>query len=193
MSPRNLVTGGAGFVGSHPVDSLMQTGREVICVQAAESGGQRTPVNTRNAATAVKCIRTKPQDSAFPAGHPGSTRARSPSQPVRVEYHRPPACCVIERFPVSKSTQKASKPEPVEEQRTTEQHHKPLEQANMWNATCRTSRIQPSPIRFEKYALIVKNDLAKEVAIKVTMKYSAQQMWTHQYGPSERHHCTQSN
>ena len=30
--PRNLITGGAGFVGSHLVDRLMQAGEEVICL-----------------------------------------------------------------------------------------------------------------------------------------------------------------
>ena len=29
---RNLITGGAGFVGSHLVDRLMQAGEEVICL-----------------------------------------------------------------------------------------------------------------------------------------------------------------
>ena len=30
--PRNLITGGAGFVGSHLVDRLMESGEEVICL-----------------------------------------------------------------------------------------------------------------------------------------------------------------
>ena len=32
MTRRNLITGGAGFVGSHLVDRLMQAGEEVICL-----------------------------------------------------------------------------------------------------------------------------------------------------------------
>ena len=29
---RNLITGGAGFLGSHLADRLMQSGQEVICL-----------------------------------------------------------------------------------------------------------------------------------------------------------------
>ena len=32
MTTRNLVTGGAAFVGSHLVDRLMEAGEEVICL-----------------------------------------------------------------------------------------------------------------------------------------------------------------
>ena len=33
MTRRNLITGGAGFVGSHLVDRLMEAGEEVICLE----------------------------------------------------------------------------------------------------------------------------------------------------------------
>ena len=35
---RNLVTGGAGFLGSHLIDKLMQAGEEVICLDNYFSG-----------------------------------------------------------------------------------------------------------------------------------------------------------
>ena len=35
---RNLVTGGAGFLGSHLVDRLMQAGEEVICLDNTFTG-----------------------------------------------------------------------------------------------------------------------------------------------------------
>ena len=38
---RNLVTGGAGFLGSHLVDSLMQSGEEVICLDNYFTGRKK--------------------------------------------------------------------------------------------------------------------------------------------------------
>ena len=35
---RNLVTGGAGFLGSHLVDRLMQAGEEVLCLDNTYTG-----------------------------------------------------------------------------------------------------------------------------------------------------------
>ena len=35
---RNLVTGGAGFVGSHLIDKLMEDGHEVICLDNLLTG-----------------------------------------------------------------------------------------------------------------------------------------------------------
>ena len=38
---RNLVTGGAGFVGSHLIDSLMKAGEQVICLDNFVTGSKR--------------------------------------------------------------------------------------------------------------------------------------------------------
>ena len=37
---KNLVTGGAGFVGSHLVDRLMKSGEKVICLDNFFSGSK---------------------------------------------------------------------------------------------------------------------------------------------------------
>ena len=37
---RNLITGGAGFVGSHLVDRLMEAGDEVICLDNYFTGNK---------------------------------------------------------------------------------------------------------------------------------------------------------
>lgn len=39
--PRNLITGGAGFLGSHLVDRLMQAGEEVICLDNYFTGRKK--------------------------------------------------------------------------------------------------------------------------------------------------------
>ena len=38
---RNLVTGGAGFLGSHLIDRLMEAGEEVICLDNTFTGKKR--------------------------------------------------------------------------------------------------------------------------------------------------------
>ena len=38
---RNLVTGGAGFLGSHLIDKLMSKGEEVICIDNFISGDKK--------------------------------------------------------------------------------------------------------------------------------------------------------
>jgi UDP-glucuronate decarboxylase len=38
MARRNLVTGGAGFIGSHLIDRLMNAGEEVICLDNYYTG-----------------------------------------------------------------------------------------------------------------------------------------------------------
>ena len=42
---RNLITGGAGFLGSHLTDRLMQAGEEVICLDNYFTGRKE---NIRN-------------------------------------------------------------------------------------------------------------------------------------------------
>ncbi len=37
----NLVTGGAGFLGSHLIDRLMETGQKVICIDNLSTGNKR--------------------------------------------------------------------------------------------------------------------------------------------------------
>ena len=39
--PRHLVTGGAGFLGSHLIDKLMKKGQEVICIDNYSTGNKR--------------------------------------------------------------------------------------------------------------------------------------------------------
>ena len=38
---RNLVTGGAGFLGSHLIDKLLEAGEDVICIDNFFSGNKR--------------------------------------------------------------------------------------------------------------------------------------------------------
>ena len=38
MSPRSLVTGGAGFLGSHLCERLLQAGHEVLCIDNLITG-----------------------------------------------------------------------------------------------------------------------------------------------------------
>ena len=42
---RNLVTGGAGFIGSHLIDKLMESGEEVICLDNMFTGSKKNILN----------------------------------------------------------------------------------------------------------------------------------------------------
>ena len=44
-SLRNLITGGAGFVGSHLVDRLMKSGEKVICLDNFFTGSKENIEN----------------------------------------------------------------------------------------------------------------------------------------------------
>ena len=45
---RNLVTGGAGFLGSHLIDKLLEAGEDVICIDNFFSGNKRNLKNWSN-------------------------------------------------------------------------------------------------------------------------------------------------
>ena len=45
MSRKNLITGGAGFIGSHLVDHLMRKGEEVICLDNYFTGRKNNLIN----------------------------------------------------------------------------------------------------------------------------------------------------
>ena len=38
---RNLVTGGAGFLGSHLIDKLIESGQEVVCIDNFFTGRKK--------------------------------------------------------------------------------------------------------------------------------------------------------
>ena len=80
MAERALVTGGAGFIGSHVVDSLVRDGYEVLVVDDLSAGdasrlrGRRTP---RAASTSPTPRRSR---------RPSTTSGRRPSS---TSPHRP--------------------------------------------------------------------------------------------------------
>ena len=45
---RNIVTGGAGFLGSHLIDNLMRKGHEVICIDNFSTGSKENIIQWIN-------------------------------------------------------------------------------------------------------------------------------------------------
>ena len=48
MRTRNLVTGGAGFIGSHLIDKLLERGEEVICLDNYFTGRKSNIEHLKN-------------------------------------------------------------------------------------------------------------------------------------------------
>ena len=60
---RNLITGGAGFLGSHLTDRLMEAGEEVICLDNYFTGRCAISPNglvTRDLNHSARCHRSNP-------------------------------------------------------------------------------------------------------------------------------------
>ena len=57
---RNLVTGGAGFLGSHLVDRLIEANQEVICLDNYFTGRKSNISHSKNQDSMLDAIQRKP-------------------------------------------------------------------------------------------------------------------------------------
>ncbi|HZB23822.1 MAG TPA: NAD-dependent epimerase/dehydratase family protein [Gaiellaceae bacterium] len=55
--PTSVVTGGAGFLGSHLCDALLERGHRVICVDNLETGSRWSSPASRTSATSCCSLR----------------------------------------------------------------------------------------------------------------------------------------
>ena len=83
-----LVTGGAGFLGSHLCDELLSRGHRVICVDNFETGSLANIAAPPRAASSTSSIRTSRSRSSSTSRWTSSTTSPRPASPI--DYLRLP-------------------------------------------------------------------------------------------------------
>ena len=88
--PTSLVTGGAGFLGSHLCDELLSRGHRVICVDNLETGSLRNIAHIRRPEFEFRQVDIvqpffvdEPVDVVYHAASPASPAARPPWRDTR--------------------------------------------------------------------------------------------------------------